>query len=109
MDLIEMFKDMIESASKESLSDDDIQTKWTQVGKLSPEDMTRRRNLYAASLEAKRECDLLKKKLRAVIAKMEVDRDQFWNDCYKTYGLPEGNYHMHEDGRIFMEPKGKDE
>lgn len=101
------FLEMLKAAFGESPTDEQIEKTWTQVGKLSTEDVARRRSLNALCSEMKREADLLKKKLAALEAKSDAEREEWWFHIHKHYGIPDGNLHIHDDGRIFMEPKEK--
>lgn len=107
MDASEIIKKILGLDSACEIDDANVEKEWIQVGKLSAEETARRRALTAAKDEGLRDIDLLKKKVAAITANLVVLRDEFWRDLHKAHGLLDGNYHMHEDGRIFMEPNKK--
>jgi len=84
-----------------------IEKTWVQAGKLTLEDEGKRRSVYAKATERQREFQMLMKKGAALKAQNDADSDEWWHHVHKTYGLPEGNYHITDDGRIFCEPKNK--
>lgn len=88
-------------------SDEEIEKTWTQVGKLTKEDQGKHRALEASTASQKRTHDMLKKKMAALKMKVEAESDEWWDYIHKTYGLPEANYHLSDDGRIFSMPKDK--
>lgn len=102
MDIFKIIDGMINE-----VKDDDIE-KWDQISHLSPEDMLRKKNLLAQGIERKREVKLLKAKIDLVLANLEVESSEWWAHVYKAYGLPQGNYHIADDGRIMREPEKKD-
>lgn len=78
---------------------------WIQVGKLNPEDKLRLRNIRAETTDYARECEVLMAKITAIKARSDVQSREWWSHIYKTYGLPDGNYTIENDGRILAEPK----
>lgn len=102
MDIAKMVEDFFKSQE----SDEHVE-KWDQIAKLTPEDVLRKRNLLASCNEKKREVKLLKAKVELVMANLEVESGEWWSHVYKTYGLPTGNYHIMEDGRVMREPENE--
>jgi hypothetical protein len=84
---------------------EDDRSNWIQVAKLNSDDVLRKRNLFAKSALARREAEVLIKKAKALKANVEADGDEWWAHLHRTYGLPEGNYHIADDGRILTAPK----
>jgi hypothetical protein len=108
MDILKMMlqdlRKVMEAGEAGADDDETVIKDWTQVGKLSPEDMGRRKAQHARSSELKRELEVLKKKIKAVHAQNDVDAEEWWNHLYKTYGLSEGDHHIVDDGRIYKKP-----
>jgi len=103
MDIFEMLKNAI--TGQQVPDDETVAKTWVQVGKLSPEDDGKRRQINAAAVARRREHDMYAKKMLALKTMNAAESDEWWHHIHKTYGLPEGNYHLHEDGRIFCLPK----
>lgn len=80
---------------------------WIQVGKISPEDNLKRRALVAKSAERNRQMQSLQSRVVALVAASKADADEWWSEIHKKYGLPDGIYHIEDDGRILTEPIGK--
>jgi hypothetical protein len=81
-------------------------TGWRQVASLTPEQKLKYKGMTNKMQNRHREMDLLMKRIQQMQGEIELDRDEFWNDLYKTHGLPPvGNYDITKDGAILMEPK----
>lgn len=78
---------------------------WVQVGKLTKEEEGVQRSHLAKADERRMECDVLQKKIHALMAAQSADGEEFWMNLKKAHGLGFGNYHILDDGRIVMEPK----
>lgn len=104
MDISDLMKMLM---GQQTPDDKTVEETWAQVAKLSPEDTGRQRSMLAATAERHREYKMLQKKCTAIKAQVDADADEWWHHIYKVYGLPQGNYHITDDGRIFVEPKEK--
>lgn len=81
---------------------------WPQIAQLTPQEKLEHKNLVNGNTQRRREIELHIKKIEMLDAQSVVERDEFWNNLYKSHGLPQGaNYHIADDGRILMEPKAK--
>lgn len=106
-DITNLIQDFIKKHQIQIPDDKVIEETWVQVGKLSVEDDGRRRSVYAKATEREREFKVLMKKAAALKAQNDAESDEWWMHVHKVHGLPEGNYHITDDGRIFCEPKNK--
>jgi len=104
MDIFELMMQLMKPTPDEPT----IEKNWIQVAKLSPADEGKKRSLLAMLDEKHRECDMHEKRIHAIKAQVSADDDEWWLHLHRTYGLPpKGNFHIFEDGRVFMEPKEK--
>lgn len=105
------FRKFLEAMMGSSINDANvIERGGAQVGKLTTKDAGRRRKWLAEVTEMEREVDLMQTKILAITTDLDAKRKEFWNGILKNYGLPSGRkYYLHDDGRIFMMPKDKDE
>ncbi len=81
-------------------------SKWAQVGKLSKQDEGKRKSLMANRESRNLEMEMLVDKIKTIQAGLDAKRTEWWFDITKTHGLlPDGNFHIADNGRILMEPK----
>lgn len=104
MDIFKMMKDAL---AIHGVDDETVRKSWVQVAKLTPEDEGRRRAMTAAMAERKREHEMYAKKMAAIKATNDAEAAEWWNHVHKTYGLPEGNYHITDDAIVYVQPKEK--
>lgn len=102
MDIFELLKDFTEKMIKNTNHEG-----WIQAGKLTPEDQLKLRNIRARTKAAEREFEILMNKLKALKATQNAESGEWWAYLYKTYGLPDGEYSIEDDGRILTAPKSK--
>lgn len=83
---------------------------WVRVGKLKPEDLTKRANMLAEAANDFRELKELKARIAVVMAKRDSMATHWWNHVERTHCLPvNSNYTITDEGYIMMEPKGPKE
>lgn len=79
---------------------------WVTVGKLKPEDLTKRATYLAEAKRMSMELEELKAKAKVLNAQQEAASTEWWNHLKRTYSLPLGeNYTLTDDGQVLMEPK----
>lgn len=81
---------------------------WIRVGKLRPEDLTKRAKIWSDTANDVRELKELQARATLIMAKRDSLTTEWWNHIERTYGLPsKANIHISEgDGFILMEPTG---
>ena len=104
-EILKLFKQVLFGHDHNEINDEMVANEWQQVGMLTKEEMLAKRNLYNEMAMTRSELELLKKKCSALCAAMDVKKDEFWAAIYKSHSLTDANYHLHDDGRIFRQPK----
>lgn len=96
------------SFSHQMLSDkDEDYSSWVQVGKLSGECLLAFKNLVHKGEESATRLHTLRLQAEKLGTEIEAESAQVWEMIYKANSLPhKKNYHITEDFRILMQPKG---
>lgn len=74
---------------------------WIQIGRLTGEDLLRKKNFDMQERRYASEARVLNDKLQVIIAQARAARSEFWDSLYKAYSLPSDlNYKIDEQGII---------
>lgn len=105
MDLSDLMKMLM---GQQSPPEDVIEKNWPQLGKLTAADNGKKRSLLTMVDEKRLEVAMYERKILAIKTQVSAEDDEWWVYVRKTYGLtPSGEYHIHDDGRIFAKPQEK--
>lgn len=81
---------------------------WVQAGTLTTEENTMRRENDRLKDQVNRELEIMQLKANRMSLECEERRHTLWAGIHKTHSLPsDTNYHLTDDGKILMKPKGK--
>jgi hypothetical protein len=77
---------------------------WKQVATLTPEEVTRFKQICSEMTGIAHEMKVLVSKRDLLNARVEARSSEWWAAIYKQHNLPPGDYHITEDNKILIRP-----